>query len=79
MQVSLFCFSEALGVCVWLLWNINTNIFQDKIFKLLSSEYISLKSVNIISIHTDNSKSKEQKVAEASETGALESHVVLHN
>lgn len=58
-------------------------IFQDKSFKLcilvLSSEHISLKSVNIISIHTNNSKSKEQKVAEASETGALESHVVLHN
>lgn len=39
-------------------------IFQDKSFKpsilALSSEHISLKSVNIISIHTDNSKSKER-------------------
>lgn len=40
------------------------NIFQDRSFKLyilvLSFEHISLKSVNIISIHTDNSKSKVQ-------------------
>lgn len=38
-------------------------IFQDKSLKpyilVLSSEHISLKSVNIISIHTNNSK-KEQ-------------------
>lgn len=59
----MLCLSETQGVCAWLLWNVNTKIFQDKSLKpyilVLSSEHISLKSVNIISIHTNNSK-KEQ-------------------